>query len=147
MNHGHANNDKRPSGLMGHEAPAVFIAFVAGVFASSQCLAASDPPRPAALDRLTDIAPHISACMHAPHENDEITVRLSFNRSGALIGKPRIMFMKSSAGPDSEAELANALLAALHDCTPLPFTPGFGTAIAGTVMTIRFIRRPQTRDL
>ncbi|WP_152428402.1 hypothetical protein [Methyloferula stellata] len=123
------------------------MAFVAGVCASSQCLAASAPPPPAAVDRLTDIAPHISACMHAPHENDEITVRLSFNRSGALIGKPRIMFMKSSAGPDGEAELANALLAALHDCTPLPFTPGFGAAIAGTVMTIRFVRRPATRDL
>ncbi len=130
MNHGHA----RQIGL---------IVLATAVWSSSQCLAASDQP----VDRLTDIAPRLSACLHAPHENDEITVRLSFNRSGALIGKPRIMFMKSSAGPDGEADLANALMAALHDCTPLPFTAGFGAAIAGTVMTIRFVRRPQTRDL
>lgn len=129
-----------------HARQCAFIVFAAGIWAS-QCLAASDPTPPPAVDRLTDIAPRISACLHAPHKNDEITVRLSFNRSGALIGKPRIMFMKSNAGPDGEAELANALLAALHDCTPLPFTPGFGAAVAGTVMTIRFIRQPPTRDL
>lgn len=90
---------------------------------------------------LADIAPGIAACWHAPHENDEITIRLSFTHQGSLIGRARIMFMKSNAGPDGEAELANSMMQALHDCTPLPFTDSFGGAVAGRVLTLRFVNR------
>lgn len=87
---------------------------------------------------LADIAPGIAACWHAPHENDEITIRLSFTRQGMLIGRPRIMFMKSNAGADGEADLANSMMEALHDCTPLAFTDSFGAAVAGRVFTLHF---------
>ncbi len=122
-------------GLCG--ARSALVLLIASFWPLSQSVAAPDQPPP--ISRLNEIAPRIAACVHLPREDDEITVRLSFNRSGALIGRPRIMFMKSSGGPDGEAALANALLAAMHDCTPLPFTESLGAAIAGNVMTIHFV--------
>lgn len=103
-------------------------------------LAAPDHAPPISL--LSDIAPRITACWTPPNIGDEITLRLSFTRNGVLAGRPRITFIKAASGSaDGEAALANSIFAALRDCTPLPFTPGLGSAVAGRVMTIRFIAR------
>jgi hypothetical protein len=99
--------------------------------------AAEDAPAP--LDRLRDIAPWIARCWHPPHEDDEITLRLSFSHDGALIGPPRITFLRSRQGPEGDAALANSMLAALRACTPLRLTPAFADAIAGRVFAIRFV--------
>lgn len=86
-----------------------------------------------------DVARSILACWHAPHEGDEITLRMSFRRDGSVFGKPRITYMRASGGPDGQADLANSALAAIADCTPLRFTPALGAAIAGRVFLIRFV--------
>ncbi len=124
---------------------AALIVLSAGLWPFSQSLAASDPQPQVA--RLNEIAPRLAACFHLPREDDQITVKLSFNRGGALIGRPRIMFIKSSAGPEGEAALANAMLTAMQDCTPLPFTTSLGAEIAGMVMTIRFVGHPKEQSL
>ncbi len=100
------------------------------------------PDRAAPISLLSDIAPRINACWTPPNIGDQITIRLSFTRDGVPLGRPRITFIKAASGSaDGEAALANSIFAALHDCTPLPFTPGLGAAVAGRVMTIRFIAR------
>ena len=86
-----------------------------------------------------DIARSMLACWRAPHEGDEVTLRMSFRRDGSVFGKPRMTYMRAAGGPDGEAELANSVYAAISACTPLRFTPSLGAAIAGRIFLIRFV--------
>jgi hypothetical protein len=102
------------------------------------------PPAQAAegqplITRVHGIAMGIAACWRPAHNDDQVTVRLSFTRDGAVIGEPRIDFVKSSGGRADDAALANSMVAAIRDCTPLHFSDRLGSAIAGVVLAIRFI--------
>jgi hypothetical protein len=85
------------------------------------------------------IATGLAACWRPPHDNDQVTVRISFTREGAVIGEPKIVFVQSSGGRADDAALADSMLAAIRDCTPLHFSARLGSAIAGQVLNIRFI--------
>ena len=91
--------------------------------------------------RVHGIATGLAACWRPPHDDDQVTVRFSFTREGAVIGEPRIVFARSSGGRADDAALADSMLAAIRDCTPLPFSARLGAAIAGQVLDIRFIGR------
>ena len=91
--------------------------------------------------RVHGIATGIAACWRPPHEDDQVTVRISFTREGAVIGEPKIVFVRSSRAPADDAALADSMLAAIRDCTPLNFSARLGSAIAGQVLDIRFIGR------
>ena len=86
------------------------------------------------------IATGIAACWRPPHRHDQVTVRVSFTREGAVIGEPRIVYAQSGAGGD-DATLARSMLKAIRACTPLHFSAELGSAIAGQVLDIRFIGR------
>jgi hypothetical protein len=100
-------------------------------------VAEAQPP----VARVHGIATGIAACWRPPHDDDQVTVRLSFTRDGAVIGEPRIVFAHSSGGPADDAALARSMIAAIRDCTPLNFSARLGSAIAGQVLDIRFIGR------
>jgi hypothetical protein len=100
--------------------------------------AAEAQPR---VDRVHGIATGIAACWRPPHDDDQVTVRVSFTRDGAVIGEPRIVFAQSSGGRADDAALAQSMIAAIRDCTPLHFSARLGAAIAGQVLDIRFIGR------
>jgi hypothetical protein len=91
--------------------------------------------------RVHGIATGIAACWRPPHDDDQVTVRLSFTRDGAVIGEPRIVYVRSSGGAADDSGLANSMLAAIRECTPLHFSARLGSAIAGQVLDIRFIGR------
>jgi hypothetical protein len=91
--------------------------------------------------RVHGIATGLAACWRPPHDDDQVTVRLSFTRDGAVIGEPRIVFARSSGGPAGDAALGHSMLAAIRDCTPLHFSARLGSAIAGQVLAIRFLGR------
>jgi len=91
--------------------------------------------------RVHGIATGIAACWRPPHDDDQVTVRISFTQEGAVIGEPRIVFVQSSGGAADDAALADSMLAAIRDCTPLHFSARLGSAIAGQVLNIRFIGR------
>ncbi len=91
--------------------------------------------------RVHGIATGIAACWRPPHDDDQVTVRLSFTRDGAVIGEPRIVFAQSSGGRADDAALAHSMVTAIRDCTPLHFSAQLGSAIAGQVLDIRFIGR------
>ncbi len=119
----------------------------AALLGSSVRCAAAAPDRDAEINLVRDIGPRIAACWHPPHADDQITIRLSFTRSGVLIGRPQIAFVRSSRGADGEPALVNSILVALHGCTPLRFSAALGAAIAGRVLAIRFVghRNPPGR--
>ena len=54
--------------------------------------------QPPLVTRVHGIATGIAACWRPPHEDDQVTVRVSFTREGAVIGEPRIVFVRSSGG-------------------------------------------------
>jgi len=91
--------------------------------------------------RVHGIATGIAACWRPPHDNDQVTVRLSFTREGAVIDRPRIVFARSSGGRADDSALARSMLKAIQECTPLHFSARLGSAIAGQVLDIRFVGR------
>ena len=91
--------------------------------------------------RVHGIATGIAACWRPPHDDDQVTVRASFTRKGAVIGEPRIVYVRSSGGVADDAALAESMKAAIRECTPLHFSAQLGSAIAGQVFDIRFIGR------
>ncbi len=96
---------------------------------------------PPLVTRVHGIATGIAACWRPPHDDDQVTVRLSFTREGAVIGEPRIVYARSSGGAADDSAVAQSMLTAIHDCTPLHFSPRLGSAIAGQVLDIRFFGR------
>jgi len=97
--------------------------------------------QPPLVTRVHGLATGLAACWRPPHDDDQVTVRISFTREGAVIGKPRIVFARSSGGQADDAALADSMMAAIRDCTPLNFSVRLGSAIAGQVLDIRFIGR------
>jgi hypothetical protein len=106
-------------------------------------LASAAEAQPPLVARVHGIATGITACWRPPHDDDQVTVRVSFTRDVAVIGEPRIVYARSSAGAADNAALAQSMLAAVRDCTPLHFSARLGSAIAGQVLDIRFIGRSQ----
>jgi hypothetical protein len=92
-----------------------------------------------ALNRVHEIAMRLGSCWRPPHDDDQVTVRISFTQEGAIIGEPRIVFVRSSGDPADGAAIADSMMAAIRDCTPLHFSARLRLAIAGRVLAIRFI--------
>jgi hypothetical protein len=111
-----------------------------GIFAFAVGAPAADA-QPPLVTRVHGIATGLAACWRPPHDDDQVTVRASFTRNGAVIGEPRIVFVKSSGGRADDSALAESMKAAIRDCTPLHFSAQLGSAIAGQVLDIRFIGR------
>jgi hypothetical protein len=109
-----------------------------------------DPPSgrtraPARLDRWHDVGLALRVCWAAPAragsaaiEPREVTLRLGFSRSGRVLGAPRVTYARPPARSDVQRAFTAAALAALARCSPLRFTPGLGSAIAGVPFSIRF---------
>jgi hypothetical protein len=100
--------------------------------------AEAQPPQ---VTRVHAIATGIAACWRPSHDDDQVTVRLSFTREGAVIGEPRIVYAHSSGGAADDSGLAQSMLTAVRACTPLHLSARLGSAIAGQVLDIRFIGR------
>jgi hypothetical protein len=113
------------------------IGIVALAIGAREEAAEAQPP----VTRVHGIATGLAACWRPPHADDQVTVSISFTREGAIVGEPRIVFAQSSGGRADDAALADSMMAAIHDCTPLHFSARLGAAIAGQVLAIHFIGR------
>ena len=102
-------------------------------------------PLPAAaepLDTIKDVVERLHQCwMPPPHSQAkpvDITVIVSFNRRGAILGRPRITYETEGASANDRLAYRIAAMEALQRCTPLPFSEGLGGAVAGRPFAIRF---------
>ncbi len=75
----------------------------------------------------------------AARAGTQMSVRLSFKRSGEIIGKPRVTYVTPGTEIDVRGHYETAIKEALDRCTPMPFTAGLGGAIAGRPIAIRFV--------
>ncbi len=101
--------------------------------------------QPERLDTIRDVFAKLHSCWTPPPRSRanpiDITVVVSFNRDGAIIGRPRITHESEHAGDNDRLIYRVAVMEALQRCTPLPFTEGLGGAIAGRLLAIPFRTR------
>ena len=68
----------------------------------------------------------------------DITVIVSFNRAGEIMGQPRITYESADATDNDRLEYRIAVMKALQRCTPMPFTESMAGAVAGHPFAIQF---------
>ncbi len=102
-----------------------------------------DPGSEPKLNSIRDLFDALRACWlpppAVPQQGMQMSVRLSFKRSGEIIGTPRITYATPGASREVKDGYYEAITAALDRCTPLPFINGLGGAIAGRPIAIRYI--------
>ena len=103
------------------------------------------PAQPKQLDTLKDIFVRLHSCWKPPPLSQanpiDITVVVSFNRAGAILGQPRITYESEHASDNDRLKYRIAVMETLQRCTPLPFTEGLGGAIAGRPFAVPFRNR------
>jgi hypothetical protein len=108
------------------------------------------PPRPDHdLNTLRDLFFTLRACWTPPAVADaqhgmQMTVRISYKKSGDIFAQPQLTYVMEGSSPKVRDTYRNAITQSLQDCAPLHFSRGFGGAIAGKPILIRYI---DDRDL
>ena len=109
--------------------------------------AAHAQAQPQQLDTIKDVYAKLYSCWQPPPASRanpmDITVIVSFNREGAILGQPRITYESANAGDNDRIAYRIAVMETLQRCTPLPFTEGLGGAVAGRPFAVQF-QNPQT---
>jgi hypothetical protein len=101
--------------------------------------------QPQQLDTIKDVFAKLYSCWQPPPASRaramDITVIVSFNREGAILGQPRITYETAGAGDNDRIAYRIAVMETLQRCTPLPITEGLGGAIAGRPFAVTFRTR------
>jgi hypothetical protein len=115
--------------------------------------AAPASAQPEQLDTLKDIFVRLHSCWKPPPLSQanpiDITVVVSFNRQGAILGHPKITYESEHANDNDRLKYRIAVMETLQRCTPLPFTEGLGGAVAGRPLAVPFRTRkrpPKTEE-
>jgi hypothetical protein len=107
------------------------------------CLAAA-PAQPAQVNTIRDVYERLRTCWKPPplaHPDIDVTVIVSFNRAGQILGHPRITYESEQADDNDRLMYRVAVMEALQRCTPMPFTEGMAGAVAGRPFAIQFHNR------
>jgi len=101
--------------------------------------------QPQQLDTIKDVFAKLYSCWQPPPASRanpmDITVIVSFNREGAILGQPRITYESANAGDNDRLAYRIAVMETLQRCAPLPFTEGLSGAIAGRPFAVTFRSR------
>ena len=108
-------------------------------------LSAHARAQPQQLDTIKDVVVQLHNCWKPPPPSQanpiDITVIVSFNREGAILGHPRITYESEQATDNDRLQYRIAVMETLQRCTPLPFTEALGGAVAGRPFAIPFRTR------
>ena len=109
----------------------------AAVLLALMAPAAAEP-----LDSIKDVIERLGQCWKSPPRSQakpmDITVIVSFNREGAILGRPRVTYETEGASDSDRLAYRVAVMETLQRCTPLPFTEGLAGAVAGRPFAVRF---------
>ncbi|WP_338832150.1 hypothetical protein [Bradyrhizobium sp. 27S5] len=118
------------------------LAWFAAPLAVWLALTPSMAAEPEQLNTIKDVVLAIHRCWRPPPADKagpiDITVIVSFNREGAILGHPRISYESQEATDNDRIAYRVAVMEALQRCTPLPFTESLGGAVAGRPFAIPF---------
>jgi hypothetical protein len=106
----------------------------------------SAPAEPAQVNTISDVYARLRSCWKPPplsraNPGIDITVIVSFNQAGEILGHPRITYQSEQANDNDRLMYRIAVMEALQRCTPMPFTEGMAGAIAGRPFAIQFHNR------
>ena len=98
------------------------------------------------VNSIHDVIARLRTCWKPPpagraHPGIDITVIVSFNRNGDILGHPRITYESEQATDDDRLMYRVAVMEALQRCTPMPFTEGMAGAVAGRPFHVQFQNR------
>ena len=132
----------RSKPLLGFFASLLWLALIGPALAETQ-----------QLDTIKDVFARLHSCWKPPPLSQanpiDITVIVSFNREGAILGHPRITYESEHASDNDRVKYRIAVMETLQRCTPLPFTEGLGGAVAGRPFAVPFRTRkrsPKTEE-
>ena len=118
-------------------------------FAAALLLLTSDGAlaEPEQVNTIREAFARLGTCWKPPPASQanpiDITVIVSFNRAGEILGHPRITYESEQATDNDRLRYRVAVMEALQRCTPMPFTQSMAGAVAGRPFAVRF----QTRKL
>lgn len=102
------------------------------------------------VNTIQDVFRHLRTCWRPPPAAKarplDITVVVSFNRAGNILGHPRITYESAEASDDDRLQYRIAVMEALQRCTPMPFTDAMAGAAAGRPFAIQFRNRKSSPD-
>jgi hypothetical protein len=114
---------------------------------------ASGQADPRQVNTIREAYARFSSCWKPPPTSRanpiDITVIVSFNRAGEILGRPRIAYESEQAGDNERLQYRLAVMEALQRCTPMPFTESMAGAVAGRPFAIQFRNRkppPQNQE-
>ena len=101
---------------------------------------------PAQVNFLGELVARLRTCWNPPppslaRPGIDITVIVSFNRAGEILGHPRITYESEQADDNDRLMYRIAVMEALKRCTPMPFTEGMAGAVAGRPFAVQFRNR------
>jgi hypothetical protein len=104
------------------------------------------PAQPAQVNTIADVVARLRTCWKPPdpsrvHPDIDITIIVSFNRAGEILGRPRVTYESEQADDNDRLLYRIAVMEALQRCVPMPFTEGMAGAVAGRPFAIRFHTR------
>ncbi|QOZ76986.1 hypothetical protein XH83_16890 [Bradyrhizobium sp. CCBAU 53351] len=102
------------------------------------------------VNTIQDVFRHLRTCWKPPPPARarplDITVVVSFNRAGNILGHPRITYESAEASDNDRLQYRIAVMEALQRCTPMPFTDAMAGAAAGRPFAIQFRNRKTSPD-
>jgi hypothetical protein len=116
-------------------------------FAAALLLLAADGAlaEPEQINNIREAFAKLGSCWKPPPASQanpiDITVIVSFNRAGEILGHPRITYESEQATDNDRLRYRVAVMEALQRCTPMPFTESMAGAVAGRPFAVRFRTR------
>lgn len=107
---------------------------------------ASASAQPAQVNTISDVFARLRSCWKPPSPSQanpgiDITVIVSFNRAGEILGRPRITYESEQASENDRLMYRIAVMETLQRCTPMPFTEAMAGAVAGRPFAVQFHNR------
>ena len=101
--------------------------------------------QPAQVDNIKEAYARFGRCWKPPPASQanpiDITVIVSFNRAGEILGRPKITYESEQATDNDRLLYRVAVMETLQRCTPMPFTESMAGAVAGRPFAIQFHNR------
>jgi hypothetical protein len=96
----------------------------------------------APVNTIKDVFGRLGTCWKPPVGGGvnpmDITVIVSFNRAGEILGKPKITYESAQATDYDRLAYRVAVMETLQRCTPMPFTESMAGAVAGRPFAVQF---------
>jgi hypothetical protein len=123
-------------------AAALMLGSTAGLSSAASAQAKAQASRPL-LNTLKDIGEALGGCWIPPplvksRPGTQITVLITFNRSGEVMGEPRFTFITPGISQEIRTAYQLSVADAISRCVPMAFSPSLAGAVAGRPFTMRY---------